>query len=502
MAKEFSFAKRSNVEAVETNLPKWKVLIVDDEPDIHEATKLALRSVSFEGMKLDFSSAYSASEAYRLLENDPDIAIAFIDVVMESDDAGLQLSKRIRQDLKNSLIRIILRTGQPGSAPEENVIVEYDINDYKTKTELTTQKLFTTLVAALRSNKQLRILAATEAGLHRIIDASGNLFKARSMREFYRGVLEQMSGFLAGNCNGLMCVRRLKGESHVLAASGRFHGAPGMDGDELVELKAELLDASVRTVLLEAMETKQTVTGSNEIAFHFGSDLDEMVVLLSRSSRPLSELEASLLSVFCQKVAAAFENITLYNDLERRVEERTQELQAANQQLHKIATTDFLTGAINRRAFMKAAENELARMRRYGCDATLLVFDLDRFKNINDTHGHQAGDQVLIQFVKIVQQELRNVDFFGRLGGEEFGALLPETESNSALLVAKRICALVANASFDFSGVDIPVTVSIGLSPLLAQESSPIDNALQRADVALYQAKENGRNRVEVTLAD
>lgn len=502
MAREFAFAKRKDATSVGENIQKWKVLIVDDEPDIHDATRLALRNVTFEGMKLDFISASSGGEGYRLLENDPEIAVAFIDVVMESEDAGLLLAKRIRQELKNTLVRIILRTGQPGSAPEENVIVDYDINDYKTKTELTTQKLFTTLVAALRSYQQLRILEASQTGLRRIIEASDTLFKVRSMREFYRGVLEQVSGFLGGNCDGLMCVRRLKGVTQVLAASGRFNDAVETEADDLPVLRENLLDAMALAVLNQALETRQTVTGPTALAFHFGSGEDDMVVLLSQNKRPLSDLEIALLSVFCQKVAAAYENIALYNDLERRVEERTEALQEANQKLHKIATTDFLTGAMNRRAFIEVAENELERMRRYGGDATLLLFDLDKFKSINDTHGHQAGDQVLIRFAAIVQQALRSVDFFGRLGGEEFGAILPETESNSALLVAERIRAAVASAAFELAEGRVEVTVSIGLSPLRAEQGRQLDDAMHRADVALYRAKHNGRNRVEVALPE
>ena len=123
----------------------WTVLIVDDEPDIHEVTKLALSGFEFEKKKCRFISAYSAKEAKEVLENTPNIALALVDVVMETDDAGLNLVNYIRNDLKNRLIRVILRTGQPGQAPEEKVIHDYDINDYKGKSELTTQKLYTSV---------------------------------------------------------------------------------------------------------------------------------------------------------------------------------------------------------------------------------------------------------------------------------------------------------------------------------------------------------------------
>lgn len=132
-------------------IESWKVLIIDDEIQVHTATNIALKKFNFESKTLTFISAYSAQEAKQLLQEHPDVAIILLDVVMETDNAGLELVHYIRQVLNNQLVRIILRTGQPGQVPEKNVIISYDINDYKTKTELTTSKLYTTVLTALRS---------------------------------------------------------------------------------------------------------------------------------------------------------------------------------------------------------------------------------------------------------------------------------------------------------------------------------------------------------------
>lgn len=129
----------------------WKILIVDDESQVHTATEIALRKFVFEQKSLSFISAYSAYEAKQLVQENPDVAIILLDVIMETDDAGLEFVKYVREVLGNQLVRIILRTGQPGQVPEKSIIINYDINDYKTKTELTTTKLYTTVVAALRS---------------------------------------------------------------------------------------------------------------------------------------------------------------------------------------------------------------------------------------------------------------------------------------------------------------------------------------------------------------
>jgi len=150
----------------------WKILIVDDEPEVHQVTMLALQRLTYSGRELSFLSAYSAQEAETKLAAYPDIAIALLDVVMETNQAGLSLVRYIRETLGNRTIRIILRTGQPGEAPEEAIIRQYDINDYKTKTELTRQKLCTSILVSLRTYEQL---LAFEANQHELEKLSAHL---------------------------------------------------------------------------------------------------------------------------------------------------------------------------------------------------------------------------------------------------------------------------------------------------------------------------------------
>jgi two-component system sensor histidine kinase ChiS len=150
----------------------WKILVVDDEAEIHNVTKLVLNDFTFEGKPITFISAYSGEEAKALIEKHPDTALILLDVVMETDNAGLEVVKYIRDILGNLLVRIILRTGQPGQAPEDVVIIHYDINDYKTKTELTTRKLFTAIVSALRAFRALTRLEESRRELVQIAQAS------------------------------------------------------------------------------------------------------------------------------------------------------------------------------------------------------------------------------------------------------------------------------------------------------------------------------------------
>jgi CheY-like chemotaxis protein len=132
-------------------LPPWRILIVDDDVDVHVVTKFALSTSNFQGRRLSFLHAYSAKEALDKLRDTPDIALVLLDVMMETADAGLRFARKVREELRNPLVRIVLRTGQPGQTLEHSIIVDYDINDFWSKADLTTRKLFTTVIAALRA---------------------------------------------------------------------------------------------------------------------------------------------------------------------------------------------------------------------------------------------------------------------------------------------------------------------------------------------------------------
>ena len=168
-----------------------------------------------------------------------------------------------------------------------------------------------------------------------------------------------------------------------------------------------------------------------------------------------------------------------------------------HEQLLELALTDGLTGIFNRRAFLERAEGELARARRTGHPMTVLQCDIDHFKRINDTYGHAAGDEALRRFVGCCRSHLRVSDAMGRLGGEEFAVLLPETALSDALLVAERLREAVAELEIEHEGARIRFTASIGAAEFLCGGDT-VARALARGDEALYRAKEGGRNRVVV----
>lgn len=145
----------------------WTILVVDDDKDVHTLTHMVLRDLTFEGRKVVFLDAYSAKQAQEVIEQHPEIAVLLLDVVMETDQAGLELVHTIREEMKNTLVRIIIRTGEAGQAPELEVISRCDINDYREKTELTSQKLISSVTSALRGFRDLQTIQALASGLHR-----------------------------------------------------------------------------------------------------------------------------------------------------------------------------------------------------------------------------------------------------------------------------------------------------------------------------------------------
>jgi response regulator RpfG family c-di-GMP phosphodiesterase len=294
-------------------LAPWKVLLVDDEPDIHDVTRLTLTRFRLDGRALSFLHAYSGAEAKEVLAREKDIALVFLDVVMENEDSGLEVARWMRQDLDNQFTRIVLRTGQPGQAPEERVIVDYDINDYKEKTELDRTKLFTTTFAALRAYRDImkveearRVQHNYREGLERVIAASGHLFRQRNLKDFANGLLQQVVALLRLEQSMLL---RLSGASlitgeskyEVLARIGEI--GEGEIGPELV---AQLDDARHNRI--------SRLHGDTYVGY-FPNSSGKASLLVLKGVEEISEIDVQLLDVFCSGVAIAFDNILLNQEI-------------------------------------------------------------------------------------------------------------------------------------------------------------------------------------------
>jgi signal transduction histidine kinase/CheY-like chemotaxis protein len=314
---------------------KWKIAVIDDDAAVHEGTRFALSDYSLNGATLEILSAYSAAEGRTLMSQHPDIAAVLLDVIMETDVAGLDLVEYIRNEIKNETVRIILRTGQPGQAPERRVIVQYDINDYKAKTELTADKLFTSLTAALRSYQQLERMVQTRRGLEIIIDAASTLYDFKSMQRLAEGVLTQLASLLNVDCAGILVLRDdgAGSEFSVLAGSGCYSRFIGTTS-------SRSLDPDLRQMVEAAFLRRKNEFADHRSVLYLRTGSGREVVVLLQAERQLSDTDRSLVEIFSSRLSIAFDNVILYRQLheantqlEDRVAQRTRALMQANRRL-------------------------------------------------------------------------------------------------------------------------------------------------------------------------
>jgi response regulator RpfG family c-di-GMP phosphodiesterase len=295
----------------------WKIMVVDDEPSIHDVTRLALSDFTFQDRPLEFVSVYSGQDAREAIIEHPDTAIMLLDVVMESEHAGLDVARFVREEAGNTSVRIILRTGQPGQAPERQVITDYDINDYKEKTELTAQKLSTLMYASLRSFRDITSLEKNKRGLEAVIEASANIFELKSMEHFTQGVLEQMSSLLHTEVGAVYCktdglaASCSKDGYHVVAATGCYGDLVGTALSR--EVAPDVVDS-----IEDAMKNGCNVIRENcYTGLIKGRQGTRNILYLSGIVNELSDIDRSLLDVFQRNASIAFENVELIREIEQ-----------------------------------------------------------------------------------------------------------------------------------------------------------------------------------------
>jgi CheY-like chemotaxis protein len=289
----------------------WKILVVDDEEEVHGVTRLALADFRVHGRPLALLHATTGAEAVRLMREHDDVAMILMDVVMETEHAGLEAVEAIRKQLGNTRVRIVLRTGQPGQAPESQVVSKFDINDYKEKTELTTKKLYTVIHTGLSHYRELVALERNRQGLHKVIDASARIFEAheQALERFAEGVLQQLAALLYSNGSSVMArhtaslaATRSPNGLVVLAGTGSYAGATGRPLREVVE-------PEVCEQLERALREKQSRYTDRSFVGYFGTRSGLENVLYLASDAPITAADRGLVELFCRNVAIAFENL-------------------------------------------------------------------------------------------------------------------------------------------------------------------------------------------------
>ena len=390
----------------------WKVLIVDDDPEIHSVTQLALSDLVVLGRHLEYLHAYSGQDACKLIEEHQDIVLVLLDVVMESDDAGLAVVKHIREQLKRDDIRIVLRTGQPGYAPEESVIKDYDINDYKTKTELTRRKLVTTVYAAIRSYQQIDSVTKNREGLERIIGAAANLLEQHNVHDYAAGVLAEFKQ-LAESETSVFCAR---GQGIVDGADDLSLYILGQEGiaESKVNQKLACLDnADAVRQITSCFQQKQHFFSANSTSLYFGSGGFRAFIHLELAQE-LTDIEKQLIEVFLTNIATGYENVHLF------------------QKLRNAAYKDWLTELPNRLDFVNLLDDFCQSDDE---ELVAALIDINHFSDINDGLGQDIGNQLLMA----VSSRIRSVgdkSHLARIGADVFGIIGPKKVVNPETLAA------------------------------------------------------------------
>jgi diguanylate cyclase (GGDEF)-like protein len=445
----------------------WRVMIVDDDADVHSTTTFALGSLEVHGRRLEFLHAYSAAEARELLDREDDVAVILLDVVMEDADAGLHLVRHIRETLARHDLRIILRTGQPGYAPEMDAIRGYDINDYRTKSELTRTKLYTSVASAIRAYEQIRALETSRQGLAEVVRANAELMALRSIDAMADGILREAARLIGQPAHGLMC--SCLGGAHaagweVLAATG---AGKDLAPTGLLPAAGDGAAAAIR----QTLEQQRHLFGERHLTLYFGGKAHSDFAAWIELARPLDPLRRGLLELFASNIAVGLDNVALLTDLQR------------------AAFYDPLTGLPNRTRLVELIDGGLAHGRSQAggmADEVLCLIDLDHFAEINDALGHQFGDALLVAVARRLRALLHPRLQLARIGSDIFCVLGDAAEIDPEGLHA------LFTAPFSIEGQDVQVSGTLGLVRLAEHDGSGAD-ALKDADIALKRAKSRQR---------
>ncbi|MBF0165486.1 MAG: diguanylate cyclase, partial [Magnetococcales bacterium] len=576
----------------------WPILIVDDDQDVHVLTRMVLRDLTFAGIGVTFLSAYSAAEAIPLLERNPGIAVMLLDVVMESDQAGLDLVRHVREQMKNGFVRIILRTGQAGQAPEPRVITEYDINDYRDKSDLTSQKLITAVTVALRAWRDLKTIehlvttlrqeqeslaraqriahlgnweweiasdlmhcseeARRIAGLprdqavqgvlatflaithpedrplvertirqalsdqvafefdHRVTRPDGSVRWIHEMGEVVTGEQGEpmrMVGTMHDLTEQREAENRLKiaatvfegameeAESRMLLTAKVFENAT--EGVMVTDRHGNILSVNPAFGVITGYETGE-VMGKTPAILKSGIHDEQFYARVWNDI--LGEPGAWRGEIWNRRkngeAHPVWETITTIRDRNDEIIHFVavfQDLTAikrSEEALHFRTYHDSLTGLPNRALFQDRLRQAIGQAGRSEDKVLVLVFDLDLFKNVNNSLGHTVGDRLIKGVADRLRHFIREGDTVSRLGGDTFGFILREIRSSQDVGVVVRKLADALSKPFHVDDQELFITASMGVT-LYPDDGDESDLLIRNADMAVARAKSAGRDNCQ-----
>jgi diguanylate cyclase (GGDEF)-like protein len=378
----------------------WTLLVIDDDQDVHNVTEFVMHGVSILGRRLRFLHAYSAAEGRTILMNKQDIAVILLYVVMENETAGLTLVRTIREELGYTATRIILHTGQPGYAPEYEAIRDFDINDYRNKSELNYSRLLTSLTAAIRSYMQIRTVAEQNGGLEFIINSAPRLISQTPLEHFPGELVREVQDLLGQNIEAVLIEhRRRSGDGaamrliHATAAFAATVVSPAGISPELKLSNAELVP------LLESGGSR---FDRNWAGLCIAGLQDRDLCLYLETPHELTPAQRQILEVFTVMVSVGYQNILLVD------------------RLRFLAFQDTTSGLLNRNGFIAAVDRARADAAK---DMVVALVDIEGFSEINEVLGHDFGDELLLALGQRLQQVFPEPVVCARVSADGFALL-------------------------------------------------------------------------------
>jgi len=439
--------------------PMWRVLVVDDDEEVHHVTRLALNRVVIEGRPLALFHAQSSAEALSILRQVDDIAVILLDVVMESSDAGLNLVRTLRDDMGRADTRLILRTGQAGYAPELNVIRDYDINDYREKSELTRTRLITSLTTAIRTYRQIETVRRSRNGLEHTIAALSDILATGTTEAYAEAVLSHLCSLLGVPMEGVLCVADEQDNPVVLAGVGDYQSWVGQPAGRWP-------DTDIRRTLTDSLKRQVHHRDAKGLILSLGQiEQGHALAVYLHAAKELSSLEQHLLRLFSLNVCLGFEKIRLVDRLRDRIR---------RDPLTSLSTRSFLLDEIDQ------------RLRRGETTGMLCLLDLDEFSQLIDALDYPVGDKVLIETAERLREAVPDAWCLAR-ERDVFAILMkgPPERADTLLDVVRN--------PYRYGDHVLVLRATLGYVPL-AMAQSGIE-ALRYAAMALKAAKTNHRGR-------
>lgn len=457
------FAEEEAVTA--PTLAPWRVLAVDDDPDFQAAVAFSLKDALLLDRPLELVHASSMAQAVRVLAKGPEFAAVLVDVVMETDDAGLRLVKAIREMLGHFDTRIILLTGQPGFAPMDSVFDRYDLSDYCLKSDIHRRGIKNILTGALRGYRDISAVSFARRSLNLILQTSNRLVGKRRQDEIANIVLSEISHMLHLPPDGVVCVKA-KSERHAGTDNIVVIGATGALADLAGKAVNMLPDREITDALAAALHSQRDVATNHGRAVIFPPHLSfEHYAAYIATDRPLEKTEYELLKVFTDTAARGFGTANLLNDLERQ------------------AFVDPLLKIANRNAMVRHIQEVLDYPE--STPQNLVKIDIDNFNGINAAFGYEHASQLLIAICAAIQRVFPPPHFLARVAPDRFYIIGPADQVNLE----------AAQAIFEHpilvEGNEYAVTACYARIPLTGSGKTP-EEVLRATNAAMRAAKARG----------